>query len=84
MKNGFQKISILKILQRPSTATDVLFAFGVDAADVMNGDGTVPVEVVVGTAVPGQVWTMEQCSYSESRLVQPQKRPPERRSGQLV
>ena len=33
--------------------TDVLLVFGVDAAAVMDGDGTVPVEVGVETDVPG-------------------------------
>lgn len=32
---------------------DVLVVFGVDVAAVVDGDGTVPVEVGVGTAVPG-------------------------------
>ena len=33
--------------------TDVLLVFGVDAPAVMDGDGTVPVEVGVETDVPG-------------------------------
>ena len=33
--------------------TDVLLVFGVDAAAVMDGDGTAPVEVGVETDVPG-------------------------------
>lgn len=32
---------------------DVLVVFGVDVATVVDGDGTVPVEVGVGTDVPG-------------------------------
>ena len=32
---------------------DVLVVFGVDVAAIVDGDGTVPVEVGVGTDVPG-------------------------------
>lgn len=33
--------------------SDVLLVFGVDAAAVMDGDGTVPIEVGIETDVPG-------------------------------